>query len=203
MLRQLARTSSVLFVAGCASLPTAQTPSPLALQRLGSQEVIVLTKITPPWYAFHRLILNQFRKRVPEFQKIAGLGRKSFAFSSDGKFGGFYWWSDRAQAEAFFGPAWHSYIKEKYSVDGETIFFPVSEALVAPIPPEAEGEMVTAISQGNLRDYSEASGLHSAWQTESRVISTWLSRKDAEGFLNNQSDIEWFETPVIARHLEP
>ena len=61
-------------------------------------------------------LVAEFRAAVPQYRKVAGLLRKYFIVTDDGKFGGVYLWSDQAAAERWFSAAWHERVVKTYGL---------------------------------------------------------------------------------------
>lgn len=89
--------------------------------------VVRIVRITPPAGAPRETILAGFEQAAPAYSKAPGLVHKWFSIGEDGRFGGIYLFANKAAADAWFSPAWHSRVKETYGVDGEVV------ALDAPV----------------------------------------------------------------------
>jgi len=70
-------------------------------------------------------LVAEFRAAVPQYRKVAGLLRKYFIVTDDGKFGGVYLWSDQAAAERWFSAAWHERVVKTYGVDAGIEWFDI------------------------------------------------------------------------------
>jgi hypothetical protein len=186
-----------LLSASCGSLPRAVPPPRLSLRRLPPGAVVVVTKVKRPWYAVKPMVLRTFRKLVPQYQAVAGLERKWFTITQDGRVGGVYVWKERARAEAFFDEGWHRRAVARYGADGEVRMLDVSRALDAPAQPACEGEMVVAIGAGPLERYLGAPGMRLAVEVAggNEVVSSWQSRAAADHFLARMP-VELLAAPV-------
>lgn len=65
-----------------------------------------------------------FLSTAPTYQAAAGLLRKHYVLSEDGKTaGGIYFWNSKAQAEALYTDAWRAFVREKYGTDPSVSYF--------------------------------------------------------------------------------
>jgi hypothetical protein len=196
LLKTLLPLLPLALLAACATLPQAAAPTTLTERTLGPTAVVVVTKVWPPWYAARFLVVNGFRKSVPEYQAIPGLLSKQYSLASDGRFGGVYLWKDKASAEAWFSPKWFERVKRTYGKDGEVRYLEVTRSLDGPTAAVEEGPMVVAIAPGALETYAGAKGLRSARQAGALVVSAWSSRDEGRAFVGTGADVEWFDSPV-------
>ncbi|MCG8566544.1 MAG: YdhR family protein [Desulfobacterales bacterium] len=59
-----------------------------------------------------------FLGTAPTYQGVAGLHRKCYVLSDDGRsVGGIYLWDSRAQAEAMYTDEWREFVREKYGTE--------------------------------------------------------------------------------------
>jgi heme-degrading monooxygenase HmoA len=70
----------------------------------------LVTLPVPAGFGRDRLI-GEFHAALPSYRQVAGLKRKYFIITADGRFGGIYLWENRAAADAWFSPAWHERAK--------------------------------------------------------------------------------------------
>ncbi|GBF56534.1 hypothetical protein PbB2_00190 [Candidatus Phycosocius bacilliformis] len=94
--------------------------------------VAVIVRVKPPWYATQGLIRRGFAKAIPDYAGIPRLIYKYFTIGDDRTFGGIYLWEDQASAAAYFGPAWHARVKQRYGHDGEVIMLKAPVSLIKP-----------------------------------------------------------------------
>jgi hypothetical protein len=67
---------------------------------------------------------NMFLNTAPRYQGVAGLFRKYYYLSQDGKtLGGVYLWNSRAEAEAMFNDGWRAFMRDKYDTDPSVDYF--------------------------------------------------------------------------------
>ena len=67
---------------------------------------------------------NMFLNTAPRYQGVAGLFRKYYYFSQDGKtLGGVYLWNSRAEAEAMFNDSWRAFMRDKYGTEPSVDYF--------------------------------------------------------------------------------
>lgn len=65
-----------------------------------------------------------FLSTAPKYQGVAGLFRKCYILSEDGKTaGGVYLWSSRTEAEAMYTESWRTFVREKYGTDPLVTYF--------------------------------------------------------------------------------
>ena len=59
-----------------------------------------------------------FLTTAPTYLGVAGLVRKYYVRSEDGKtVGGIYLWNSRADAEAMYTESWRAFVREKYKTE--------------------------------------------------------------------------------------
>ena len=62
-------------------------------------------------------ITKVFQGTAPKYRGMAGLLRKNYFLSEDGRrAGGIYVWASRADAERVYTPEWRSFVESKYGV---------------------------------------------------------------------------------------
>jgi len=60
-------------------------------------------------------ITKTFQATAPKYQGMAGLLRKNYILSEDGRrAGGVYVWNSRADADRVYTPEWKALVKDKY-----------------------------------------------------------------------------------------
>lgn len=65
-----------------------------------------------------------FLSTAPKYQNVAGLVRKCYVLSQDGRtVGGIYLWNSRAEAEAMYTESWRVFVREKYGTDPSVTYF--------------------------------------------------------------------------------
>jgi len=88
----------------------------------GDALATLVTIPTPPGVTRERLVA-EFRAALPVYEKIAGLKRKYFIITGDGRFGGIYQWANQAAADAWFNPGWHERVKKTYGASAAIEWF--------------------------------------------------------------------------------
>lgn len=116
--------SSSFFLA----LALATAPIAAIAQDAPTGRVAVVVAIaTPPGITDERL-RAEFDKAVPRYQQIPGLIRKYFTLQA-GKFGGIYYWTSKAAAQAWFNDAWTARAKATYGTTPEISYYDVPLAI--------------------------------------------------------------------------
>ncbi|MFZ5555322.1 MAG: monooxygenase [Pseudomonadota bacterium] len=65
-----------------------------------------------------------FLSTAPKYQDVAGLVRKCYVLSQDGRtVGSIYLWNSRAEAEAMYTESWRAFVREKYGTDPSVTYF--------------------------------------------------------------------------------
>lgn len=65
-----------------------------------------------------------FLSTAPKYQNVAGLVRKCYVLSQDGRtVGGIYLWNSRAEAEAMYTESWRAFVRERYGTDPSITYF--------------------------------------------------------------------------------
>jgi len=197
MPRPTATLTLATLLAACSTAPR-PLPPPAALPRETPGAAVTITRVQPPWYTARFLIVRGFRKSVPEYQVVPGLARKAYTLAAtDGHFGGVYLWHTRADAEAWFTPAWFSRVRKSYGVEGEVRTLDIARVLEAPSTQGVEeGPMVAALTRDTLSRYADATGLRWAAEGEGQVVSVWHTRAAADAFFAGAPGVEWFDAPL-------
>jgi hypothetical protein len=122
----MANHTCVLLVAllGCSAAeyraPATTTAASLPVP---GPAAVAIVRVPPPWYARDFLIRRRFVEAVGDYEHVPGLLRKYFTIAQDRRFGGIYLWRSRRDADAFYGPAWHARIRERYGTDADLAVF--------------------------------------------------------------------------------
>ena len=65
-----------------------------------------------------------FLSTAPKYRDVAGLVRKVYVLSEDGKTaGGIYLWNARADADAMYTESWRAFVRGKYGTDPSVTYF--------------------------------------------------------------------------------
>lgn len=65
-----------------------------------------------------------FLSTAPKYRDVAGLVRKSYVLSEDGRTaGGIYLWKSRQDAEAMYTESWRAFVRDKYGSDPSITWF--------------------------------------------------------------------------------
>jgi hypothetical protein len=84
-------------------------------------------------------IAKTFRATAPKYQGVAGLLRKNYWLSEDGRrAGGIYVWASRADADHLYTPEWKAFVAGKYGVE------PIIEYLHSPVMVDNREGSITA-----------------------------------------------------------
>jgi len=88
---------------------------------------VVVAIPTPPGVP-ETLLKQEFEKAAPRYQQIPGLKRKYFTLGN-GTFGGIYYWSSKAAADAWFNDAWYARVDATYHAKPSVTYFQVPLAI--------------------------------------------------------------------------
>jgi hypothetical protein len=106
----LAGSATLALAASCAIAGAADTPSPTP--------VVVIVRVTKPWYAPRPLVVSRMRDTVAEYAQLPGLMFKAFSLErQSGDFGGIYFWRDQVAADGWFDPAWFERVRRERGVE--------------------------------------------------------------------------------------
>ena len=106
------------------SLALAATAAPAAPSSTGVDPapaaVVVIVKVPTPWHAPHAVVVSKMRDTMPQYESLPGLAYKAFSFARPGgEYGGLYYWTDRASAEAWFNDAWFTRVEKERGAKGD------------------------------------------------------------------------------------
>lgn len=107
--------------------------------------VVGIVQVKAPWWAPDFLIERRFADSIPRYRAAPGLARKFYILSDRGTLGGIYLWRDRAAAEAFYDPAWHADLTERYGAPPDLVVFESSV--------QRQGPGISARATETGRDY--------------------------------------------------
>jgi heme-degrading monooxygenase HmoA len=108
------QTATLLMSAAAlaAALPAHAEEAPTA--------VVVIVRVPKPWYAPRSAVAAKMRDTVPQYARLPGLLFKAYSFERDrGDYGGVYYWRSRAEAEAWFNPAWFERVRKERGVEAQ------------------------------------------------------------------------------------
>ncbi len=107
-----------------AALPFAAIAKPDAPE---GRVAVVVSIATPPGVT-DAYLKGEFDKAAPRYQQIPGLIRKYFTIEPK-RFGGIYYWSSKAAAQAWFSDAWVARAKATYGADPVVTYYDVPLAI--------------------------------------------------------------------------
>ena len=175
--------------------------------------VVAVVEVPRPWYAPRFVVVSKMRDTVPQYERLPGLTYKAFTLTADGgRFGGIYLWADRAQAEAWFSPAWFARVEKERGAKGEVRFFDapvvldnsggarvvgdtsVATIVTIPTPPGVTRERLVAEFQAALPTDRRVDGLLRKYfivTADGRFggVYLWRARADADRWF----DAAWHE----------
>ncbi len=102
--------------------------APVAAQTAPVDRVAVVVSIPTPAKATDAYLRAAMDKSVPQYQAIPGLVRKYFTIGN-GTFGGIYYWTNKAAADAWFNETWYARVKQSYGVPAQVTYFTVPLAI--------------------------------------------------------------------------
>lgn len=90
--------------------------------------ITVIVKFELPKKVTRDQALQTFMSTAPKYKDMAGLIRKYYIVSEDGKSaGGVYLWNSREEAERVYTEEWRQFVRGKYGAD------PILEYLECPV----------------------------------------------------------------------
>jgi heme-degrading monooxygenase HmoA len=123
-----ARMGLVLAVAaGTAAAQTVDAPAAAPVP------TVAIVTVPKPWYVPQFVIAGKMRDTIPQYAAMPGLAFKMYSFAqADGQFGGLYFWRSRAEAQAWFNPAWFERVRRQRGVEGTVRLFDAPVSVDAP-----------------------------------------------------------------------
>lgn len=118
------RLISLTLAAVLIALPLTANARPDAPE---SRVAVVVSIATPPGVT-DAYLKGEFDKAAPRYQAIPGLIRKYFTIEPK-RFGGIYYWSSKAAAQAWFNDAWVARAKATYGSDPVVTYYDVPLAI--------------------------------------------------------------------------
>ncbi len=119
---QSSTIATLLIAALSTGVPAAAQTAP------APEPVVVIVDIATPPGISDAAIRAGMAKSVPQYRALTGLIRKYFTIRP-GHFGGIYYWSSKAAAEAWFNDTWHARVKATYGTPGEVTYYDVPVAV--------------------------------------------------------------------------
>lgn len=170
---------------------------------------LTITHVKKPWYAWRSLIVSKMKKSIPEYQGIAGLHEKLYAFSADtGYFGGIYQWKNRQDAERWFSPKWFSTTEQKYGQRGVVRYFTIVSSQSSETFPEDSSHFWAVLSQQPHSDKGIKPGNSGLLQVielkddqgNTCYLSLWSTQKYARQLEGKFGKNEYFDTPILLQN---
>lgn len=90
--------------------------------------VAVVVDIATPAGLADAKIRAVMAQQTAQYAQVPGLVRKYFTIRP-GHFGGIYYWSSKAAADAWFNEAWHARVKATYGTPGDVTYYDVPVAV--------------------------------------------------------------------------
>lgn len=118
------KITPLIAAAALAALPLAAAAKPDAPE---GRVAVIVSIATPPGVT-DAYLKAEFDKAVPRYQAIPGLIRKYFTIEPK-RFGGIYYWSSKAAAQAWFNNAWVARAKATYGSDPIVTYYDVPLAI--------------------------------------------------------------------------
>ena len=122
--------SPLILAAALAALPITAHARPGAAEGRVAPEgrVAVVVSIATPAGVTDAYLKAEFDKAAPRYQQIPGLIRKYFTIEPK-RFGGIYYWSTKAAAQAWFSDAWVARAKATYGAEPVVTYYDVPLAI--------------------------------------------------------------------------
>lgn len=118
------KITSLMIASALAALPVAASAKPDAAE----PHVAVVVSIATPAGLTDDKIRAEMARQAPRYQQIPGLIRKYFTIAP-GKFGGIYYWTSKAAAQAWFSDTWIARVKTTYGTAADVTYFEVPVAI--------------------------------------------------------------------------
>lgn len=170
-------------------------------------QILTITKVKKPWYAWRGLVAGRMKGSVPEYQKIPGLQEKYYSFTEDHKqFGGIYFWKSQTDASNWFNTTWFERIEKKYGEKGVVSYYKIGLSTTVAIAPETTSDLYAVLSYKNkdLDTFAKnAAGLlkHLVLQdsaAQNCSLTIWKDKESAFHFFKASTDTnQFFDVPFF------
>lgn len=170
-------------------------------------QILTITKVKKPWYAWRGLVAGKMEKSIPEYQAIKGLNQKFYSFTENHKlFGGIYFWQKQEDALAWFNKAWYDRTEKKYGTKGIVTYYKVqsiktiatvyinTKDLYATITYQKEDTfLIENSAEGLLKIFTLTDD-----KNQSCYLTLWQNKKKASDYfkLKNVTN-EFFDVPLF------
>jgi len=118
------KITPLILAAALVALPLSAAARPDAPEG----RVAVVVSIATPAGVTDAYLKGEFDKAAPRYQAIPGLIRKYFTIEPK-RFGGIYYWSSKAAAQAWFNEAWTARARATYGADPIVTYYDVPLAI--------------------------------------------------------------------------
>ena len=118
------KTTPLILAAALVAVPLSAAARPDAAE---GRVAVVVSIATPPGVT-DAYLKGEFDKAAPRYQAIPGLIRKYFTIEPK-RFGGIYYWSSKAAAQAWFNEAWTARARATYGADPIVTYYDVPLAI--------------------------------------------------------------------------
>jgi heme-degrading monooxygenase HmoA len=170
-------------------------------------QILTITKVKKPWYAWRGLVVGKMEKSIPEYQSIKGLNQKFYSFTENHKlFGGIYFWQTQEDALAWFNQAWYDRTEKKYGTKGIVTYYKVqSIKTIATVNINTKDlyATITYQKEDTFLIKNSAEGLLKVLtltddKNQSCYLTLWQSQKKASDYfkLKNVTN-EFFDVPLF------
>jgi heme-degrading monooxygenase HmoA len=166
-------------------------------------QILVITKVKKPWYAWRSLVVGKMKKSFPEYQSIDGLGEKFYSFTENRKlFGGIYFWNTKASAKAWFTEKWFERTENLYGQRGQVDYYEIEKMETLKTTSESDITFWAALSEGHFPQMRKAEGLVKVVSIKNEkgkvsLLTIWETKETAVSYFSNQKmKAEYFDTPL-------
>jgi heme-degrading monooxygenase HmoA len=118
------KITPLILAAALVAVPLSAAARPDAAE---GRVAVVVSIATPPGVT-DAYLKGEFDKAAPRYQAIPGLIRKYFTIEPK-RFGGIYYWSSKAAAQAWFNEAWTARARATYGADPVVTYYDVPLAI--------------------------------------------------------------------------
>jgi|694.fasta_scaffold64756_1 hypothetical protein len=170
-------------------------------------QILTITKVKKPWYAWRSLVVGKMEKTIPEYQAIKGLNQKFYSFTENHKkFGGLYFWETQQDADNWFNQAWFERTEKKYGEKGIVEYYKVQNVKTIATGNSNEKDLYATITHLKEATFSvdvSADGLLKILtladdKNQTCYLTLWQNQKKALNYFATKNlTNEFFDVPFF------